>query len=134
MKYSPEAIIKAAKAIRPYISELLDAPNAQRLDQKLESLLHHSSSDQNYRQLDSVLMEHEETGEWIRLYLEEDCPAETILDSLRVYYPLRGLRHSVKSPRYVCPVEFCHQDWYRHDLAEDIPHCPVHDLRLVIDS
>lgn len=135
MKYSPEAIIKAAQAIRPFISELLDAPNAQRLDQQLENLLGHASSDQdNYRQLNSILTAHEETGEWIRLYLEEQYPAETILDALRVYYPLRGLRHSVKSPRYVCPVEFCHQDWYRRDLAEDIPHCPVHDLQLIIDS
>jgi hypothetical protein len=40
----------------------------------------------------------------------------------------------VESPRYRCPVASCHQLWYRHDLEEPIPQCPIHYLPLVRDS
>lgn len=135
MKYSPDEICRAAKAIQPYIVELLDAPNAQRLERQLEGLLSESSLKQgSHTELSSLLLEHEATRDWIRLYLEEQYPAEDILKALRIYYPLPGLMNPVESPRYICPVEKCHQDWYRHKREEAIPMCPIHDLQLVIDS
>lgn len=134
-KYSPDEICKAAKAIQPYIVELLDAPSAQRLERQLEGLLLESSLKQgSHTQLFSLLDESEPTRDWVRLYLEEQCPAEDILKALRVYYPLPGVKNSVESPRYVCPVEKCHQDWYRKNREDEIPVCPVHDLKLMIDS
>ncbi|BDM80414.1 hypothetical protein [Acaryochloris marina] len=135
MKYSPDEIRKAAIAIQPYIAELLDAPNAQRLERQLEGLLSQSSLKQgSHTQLSHLLAEHESTQDWIRLYLEEQYPAEDILKALRVYYPLPGIENSVESPRYICPVEKCNQDWYRKNREDEIPVCPVHGLKLIIDS
>ncbi len=135
MEYSPGQRYKAAQAIQPYIKELLSAPKAQALSQQLEVLLANAAQPQT---LDSeafkVLFEHEPIRAWMRLYLEEDYPAEQILKALRVYYPLPELKHPIESPRYICPVEYCHQDWYRQSREAEIPYCPVHDLQLVIDS
>ncbi|MFH7244947.1 MAG: hypothetical protein ACHWZW_19095 [Spirulina sp.] len=50
------------------------------------------------------------------------------------YTPLSGSESRVESPRYRCPVASCHQNWYRHDSDEPIPHCPIHDVVMVRDS
>ena len=135
MNYSSDQISDAAKAIRPYISDLLDPPRAQQLEQQMDRLLPDLPLAQgNHPQFLKILSDYEAIREWIRLYLEEQYPAEEILKTLRVYYPLPGLKHSVESPRYICPVENCHQDWYRHSREETIPQCPIHDLQLVINS
>ncbi len=135
MKYSPEQLDQAAHAIQPYLTELLDAPRSQRLEIQLEQALSETSlTRRDNILLDELLSEYPETNEWIRLLLEEQRPAETILEAMRVYYPIRGLNHPVKSPRYVCPVKFCTQDWYRQSLDDEIPRCPVHDVPLIIDS
>lgn len=134
MKYSSDEIVDAAQAIRPYLLDLLDAPHAQHIETQLESWSSDTALDaDSYTQLNTILLAHEATREWLRLYLEEKYAVENILDTLRVYYPLRGVMHPIQSPRYICPVEFCHQDWFRHDLDEDIPKCPIHDLQLIID-
>lgn len=135
MKYSSNEICKAAKAIQPYIAELLDAPSAQRLERQLQGLLSQSSLKQgSHTELSRLLMAHQATQDWVRLYLEEQYPVEKILKALRIYYPLSGLKNPVESPRYICPVEQCHQDWYRYEREEAIPKCPIHGLQLVIDS
>lgn len=135
MKYSPDEICRAARAIQPYLSELLDAPSAQQLERQLEGLLSQSSLEQGSpSEISRLLLTHKATQDWIKLYLEEQYPAEDILKALRIYYPLSGLKNPVESPRYVCPVEKCHQDWYRHDRKDTIPKCPIHGLQLVIDS
>ncbi|ABW33426.1 hypothetical protein [Acaryochloris marina] len=103
MKYSPDEICKAAKAIQPYISELLDAPSAQRLERQLEGLMTDYSIQQgSHIQLSSLLAENESTRDWLRLYLEEGHPAEDILKALRIYYPLSGIKNPVESPRIGC--------------------------------
>lgn len=135
MNYSADGIYRAARAIQPYLVDLLNAPNAQRLERKLEGLLSEASLKQgSHTELSQLLSEHESTRDWLRLYLEESYPAEDILKALRIYYPLSGLEHSVESPRYVCPVENCNQDWYRQSREAEIPVCPVHGLKLIIDS
>ncbi|WP_299409385.1 hypothetical protein [Acaryochloris sp. IP29b_bin.148] len=135
MNYSADEIYRAARAIQPYLADLVNAPSAQRLERKLEGLLSESALKQGSdRELSQLLSEHESTQDWIRLYLEESYPAEDILKALRIYYPLPGIERSVESPRYVCPVEKCNQDWYRQNRDAEIPVCPVHGIKLIIDS
>ena len=133
--YSAEQVFKAAQAIRPYLPELLAAPQAQQLEEQLAPLLAvPSSSESHHLRLCQLLANDETVQAWVKLYLEENYAAADILKALRVYYPLPGLAHAVESPHYVCPVENCHQDWYRQHRQDAIPHCPIHDLQLVIDS
>lgn len=131
--YSSDQLFSAAEAIRPYLWDLLDAPQAQQLSHQLNQLLDESTTQESML-LWQLLSAHEATREWIRLYLDEQCPAAEILKALRVYYPLPGVLHPVESPHYICPVESCHQDWYRQSRSAEIPKCPIHNLQLVIDS
>ena len=133
--FPPEKILSAAGEIRPYIPELLDASLAQQLDKQLEDLLAQATSEQDIaQQILKLLVDHESTREWLRLYVEEKYPADAILKVIRTYFPLPTTLHSVESPRYLCPVASCHQKWYRRDREQEIPHCPIHDVQFVRDS
>ena len=131
----PDKLLTAAQAIRPYLSELLKAPVAQKVGELLEDLLSKSGSEQDVKpKILTVLTEHGPTREWLRLYMDENYPAEAILKVLRTYSPLSDVQHAVESPRYLCPVASCHQQWYRRDRNQTIPNCPIHDVQLVRDS
>ena len=133
--FPPDKLLTAARQIRPYIPELLDAAIAQRVGQQLESLLTTAVSQQDVdQQIVTLLTEHETTREWLRLYIEENYPADAILKVIRTYFPLPGALHAVESPRYLCPVASCHQEWYRRDREQAIPNCPIHDVQFVRDS
>ena len=131
----PDKLLSAARKIRPYIPELLDASLAQSVDKQLEALLSAAISEQSVdQQIQKLLAEHETTREWLRLYVEENYPADGILKVIRTYYPLPDTLHAVESPRYLCPVASCHQEWYRRDRDQAIPNCPIHDVQFVRDS
>lgn len=130
--YSPDSVLQAARAIRPYLPALLDIAVAHRLEQQLNSLLptvaDESDADQ---QILALLQEQAVTREWLRLYLEEQRPAEDILKQMRTYYPLSENKGAIASPRYLCPVASCNRDWYRHRPEEAIPECPIHGVPMV---
>ena len=131
----PDKLLTAARAIHPYLSELLNAPMAQSIGEQLQYLLSQSGSEQDMKpQILTVLREHGPTREWLRLYMDENYPAETILKVMRTYSPLSDSAHAVESPRYLCPVASCHQMWYRRDRNQAIPNCPIHDIQMVRDS
>ena len=122
----------AASAIRPYLAQLLDAPIAQAVDRQLQTLLDLEVDAQEA--FVELLNQHKETREWLRLYLKQAVPAAQILPQMRKYYPLSASLNEIESPRYVCPVASCHQAWFRQDIDEPVPHCPIHGLPLVRES
>ena len=125
----------AARDIPPYIPELLDASSAQSVSEQLDSLLATTVPGQDIdNQILALLDDHAATREWLRLYVEEDYPADAILKVMKTYSPLPGNVHMVESPRYLCPVASCHQTWYRRDRDQVIPNCPIHDVQLIRDS
>lgn len=129
--YSPDDIFRAAHAIRPYLGALVTAAEAQAIDRQLDILIRQSSETNAAHKLLALLTEHDTTQEWIRLLLEEHHPVETILKIIRTYHPLPGNLGTIESPRYICPIASCHQDWYRRSVEQAIPKCPVHDVPLI---
>jgi len=68
--YSTEAILEAAHAIRPYLSELLDAELTIEIDQKLADLLAQAEDGQPVENLIlELLASHDSTREWLSLRL-----------------------------------------------------------------
>ncbi|NJN22634.1 MAG: hypothetical protein HC812_17490 [Leptolyngbya sp. RL_3_1] len=132
--YSANAVFDAAQAIRPYLTDLLAVPMAQSMDRQLAMLLEPDGRVSRDEKLLDLLQQEAMTREWLRLYVEEQRPADQILPILRTYYPLLAKTSKIQSPRYVCPVASCHRDWYRQTVAQAIPHCPIHDVPLVRDS
>jgi hypothetical protein len=131
--YSADAVLDAAQAIRPYLMDLLDVPMAQSVDRQLAVLLDNQGASGEEKLL-GLLQQEAMTREWLRLYLEGQRPAETILPTLRTYNPLTAKSSKIESPKYVCPVASCNQDWYRQSIDQNIPHCPIHDVVMVRDS
>ena len=107
---------------------------AQSVDRQLVILLEAQGNTVSEEKLLGLLQQAEMTREWLRLYLEEQRPADTILPMLRTYYPLTAKSSKIESPKYVCPVASCHRDWYRQAVDQAIPHCPIHDVVMVRDS
>lgn len=134
MTSSPD-VLQAAQAIRPYLAELLELPDADAMRQRLElALSATANSTTQQAEIRRVLSLAEPTREWLRLYLEEQKPAAEILSLIRTYQPLPGKAGTVESPRYVCPVASCHQTWYRRDAAAEVPNCPIHGIQMVRES
>jgi hypothetical protein len=132
--YSANAVLDAAQAIRPYLKDLLAVPMAQSVDRQLAVLLEAQGNAPGEAKLLGLLQQETMTREWLRLYLEEKRPADTILPILRTYSPLTAKSSKIESPKYVCPVASCNQDWYRQAVDQTIPHCPIHDVVMVRDS
>jgi hypothetical protein len=132
---SPTNVLEAARAIRPYLSQLLPHADAEVADKRLELILQTSTDDAaRSQEIRALLATAEPTREWLRLYLEEQKPAEEILKIMRTYQPLPGKSGAIASPRYRCPVASCHQTWYRRDASAEIPTCPIHGVKLVRES
>ncbi len=134
MTSSPD-VLQAAQAIRPYLAELLDRPDADAMGHRLELALS-ATADSTTQQAEvhRVLSLAEPTREWLRLYLEEQKSATEILGIIRTYQPLPGKAGTVESPRYVCPVASCHQTWYRREAEAAVPNCPIHGIQMVRES
>jgi len=134
MTSSPD-VLQAAQAIRPYLAELLERPDANVMGERLELALN-ATTDTAAQQAEirRVLSVAEPTREWLRLYLEEQKPAAEILSIIRTYQPLPGKAGVVASPRYCCPVASCHQTWYRRKVGAEVPHCPIHGVQMVRES
>ena len=134
MTSSPD-VLQAAKAIRPYLAELLERPDANAMGDRLELALN-ATTDTAAQQAEirRVLSVAEPTREWLRLYLEEQKPAAEILSIIRTYHPLPGKAGVVASPRYRCPVASCHQTWYRREVGAEVPNCPIHGVQMVRES
>ena len=128
-------VLQAAKAIRPYLAELLERPDANAMGDRLELALN-ASTDTAAQQAEirRVLSVAEPTREWLRLYLEEQKPVAEILSIIRTYHPLPGKAGVVASPRYRCPVASCHQMWYRREVGTEVPNCPIHGVQMVRES
>lgn len=134
MTTSPD-ILQAAQAIRPYLTELLERPDANAMSDRLESALSDTANATTQQaEIRRVLSVAEPTREWLRLYLEEQKPAAEILRIIRTYQPLPGKAGVVESPRYRCPVASCHQTWYRRDASAVVPNCPIHGIQMVRES
>jgi hypothetical protein len=123
-----EDVQQAARAIRPYLGELLESDTlAAALDERLAELLAGAAAGQSVKAgLLSVLSEYEATRTWTREFMKQKVPPQTY----------RGLRppgdvlqslNNVTSPaaqRWSCP--FGDYDWYPSTKGERPPECPTH--------
>ena len=123
--YESADILEAARSIRPYLSELLPAPEAEALDQQLAHLLAQANTRQPIdNQILELLAGQDSTREWLSGFLQDKQQPE----SLRTFRPLPGHTSIVNAAKFVCP----HGDytWYRPRVGMEPPLCPTHNLPL----
>ena len=125
--HDTNAHMDGARAIRPYLKELLGA-EADAVDQQLAELL---ESGRRGNKVDNLILEvirqHENTRKWMAEFLEKKLPPELGQGSREYRPPLGG--KPVPVPKYVCPEG--DYIWYRSSVGEPVPNCPTHEARLV---
>ncbi len=120
-----EDILEAARAIRPYLPELLTAEQAKAIDHQLTQLLTQQDQTKVDNLILDILCSQEPTRQWIDEFLELKLPP-TLEKS---YQPIPGNLTPVSSvAKYTCP--FGDYVWYQRQVGEPIPNCPTHEVPL----
>jgi hypothetical protein len=132
-----DAVIEAARAIRPYLDRLADPPtSAAELDRQLADALNDRSTGRpaTARQLRALLEEQEDTA-WFLAEVLADAP-----HCRPPYHQHRYRRHRSAFPvpagdpgpvdavRYACPRG--DYVWHRPEIGTPVPDCPTHHLPL----
>jgi hypothetical protein len=131
-----EGVFEAARAIRPYLTDLVESPDAAaELDRQLvDELGQVSDCSASARRL-RILLEQDEDTAWFLGRVLADAP-----DHRPPYYqPGYLTRGGTASPlgdvmpitaaRYNCPA--CgNYVWYRPDVGTPVPRCPTDDMPL----
>lgn len=140
MSIDDEAVGEVSRAIRPYLSRLLDDPDdVVRVDEALSRLLNDGRQDApSTAYLLRELLDANEETQWFMEQVLADTPL------LRPPYHQRRPTHRqsddgpsldgdlgpVEADRYACPAGD-YVDWYRPDVGTPIPRCPTHDVTLI---
>jgi hypothetical protein len=125
-----EEVLEAARAIRPFLRQLVGAGAAPTIDSFLADRLGAAEAgEQVSDEILGRLREAPATRRWWLDFLATGLPPEVIRDddpTRSASIPGRG--EIVPPPRYECS----HGDyvWYRIGVAEPVPMCPTHDERL----
>lgn len=124
-----EDVRQAARAIRPYLNELLQNDEAaSELDRRLAELLAEAQAGRSVKaDLLIALSGQEATREWTREFLKDKIPPQVY----RTWRRPPG-NPNVPAQRWVCPNG--DYDWYPSFTGEQPPQCPTDRLDLVQDG
>ncbi|MET7979482.1 hypothetical protein ABZW44_42145 [Streptomyces mirabilis] len=134
------SVVEVGRAIRPYLSRLLDDPEeVARLDGALSQLLNGGQERMtaDARLIHELLTAHEDT-QWFMEQVLADIPLLRPPYHQRRSTPrqpddrpsLGGDLGPVEADRFACP-HGDYVDWYRPDVGTPVPRCPTHDVTLV---
>lgn len=130
MREPGQLIAELARAIRPYLAELVeDGEAAPRLDAEFAGLLADTESPSFQADVLEAVGRHAATRDWAAAFLESGVPPDVAPQVERGYAlpPGRGVVPVVA--RYVCP-EGDYLRWRRH-AGQELGPCPTHGLDLV---
>jgi hypothetical protein len=132
---SDDGVLAAARAIRPYLAQLV-GPNSPLLDQQIADLLNDPPGEAKAAGQLRVLLEAGEDTRWFLAEVLRDAP-----DYRPPYHQPRYLRQSggtglpagdpgpvLHAGAYRCPRE--DYDWYRPSIGTRVPDCPTHKIPL----
>ncbi|HZC98624.1 MAG TPA: hypothetical protein VFA46_00015 [Actinomycetes bacterium] len=127
------SVIEAAKAIRYYLPELLDADRPDEVDHRLLVLLRQEDQGTDVEaQIVDVLMAQKPTWHWAATFVESGLPPG-FPQATRGPARLPGMGSPVRARRYVCPVDGLFS-WYRQTAREEIPCCKDHPTMRLVPS
>lgn len=131
-----EGVLAAARAIRPYLADLV-GPNSGSLDQQIACLLNAAPGQAETADRLRTLLDADEETKWFLAEVLRDAPAYR-----PPYCQHRYLRHSegtglpvgdpgliLSAGAYRCPQG--DYDWYQPDVGTPVGDCPTHKIPLV---
>jgi hypothetical protein len=125
-------VLEAARAIRPYLTDLVGPTEAAVLDRQIADLLHDlTNTTETAAQLRTLLHRQEDTGWFLDRVLADwphyRPPYQQSAQHRDLPRPAGDISH-VEADRYVCPEG--DYVWYRPEVGTRIPKCPDHHLPL----
>lgn len=130
--FKDEVLIEAARAVRPYLRDLI-GPRAADLDALLSSLLQRYISGENVSsEILRLLQKDEATREWLAELLEDPSHLPPEFQAVRsgTFEPPPGRGNPKNPPKWICPVDGNYIA-YRRSWSDPIPECLEHHVELV---
>jgi hypothetical protein len=134
-----EGVLAAARAIRPYLGELVGAHASGGLDARLAALLNGTIDTETVGELRKLLEQADDTTDWFLSEVLADAPRyrppyqqPRYLRSRGMVSPAGDPTSPISAPRYSCPRGGDYV-WYRPDIGTPIPLCPTHQVGLTRD-
>lgn len=125
--YTSEDVLEAARVIRLYLPDLLEA-EAETVDRALADLLTKAESGEAIdNQILKLLAERAPTREWTRQFLIDKMPPPVT----RSYDSLAGSVSVIHANTCVCEVPGCPRIWYKPKAGMEPPLCQEHQIPLV---
>jgi hypothetical protein len=122
-------LAEAARAARPYLSELVGGEGA-RIDAEIASLLESARAGADVTEALSARLEQPQAlRDWVAAFLDFGRPPDIASPRLRGYSSLPGMPEEATSRRFVCPLG--DYVWYSSGLARTPPECPTHRIPLI---
>jgi hypothetical protein len=129
-----EIVLEMAKAIRPYLTNLVQGDAAD-VDRAIQELLSHADDRAGTAsRILELVGRWRTTRDWAHIFVELGLPLDIWAPSIQErrdgYQRPSGDGSIVSFEKYVCPVD-CNYVWYRRNQAQQPMCCPSHDLILV---
>lgn len=119
-----EVVLDAARAIRPYLTELRPL-DAGAVDATLASML----AEENAVAILDLLRGESATWQWFLDFAKTGLPPDIAATLERGgYEPAPGHGEPVDLPRFDCPLG--DYTWYRRAIGQQPPNCPTHGVQL----
>jgi hypothetical protein len=133
-----DGVWEAARAIRPYLADLVGPPAAGGLDRRLaDELTTPGERSERTRRLRAILDEHPHTRRFLLDVLADPPHYRPPYEQPRSHRrpagdagPLGDLS-PVTADRYLCPDTSHDYAWYRPDVGTPVPDCPTHHVPLI---
>jgi hypothetical protein len=123
-----QAILDAARAIRPFLAELVGLA-AEDIDRELARLLEQAASGVDVEnRIVELVSQQAATREWTAAFLQEGQPP-SLRASERGFRRLPGTASTISPLVFACPIG--DYVWYRPSVGSLVPACPTHSLALV---
>jgi hypothetical protein len=133
MNRNDDGVLEAARAIRPYLSDLLGPAKAVAIDRQIADALTVGSAGTTAAEQVRMILERDGDTAWFLQRVLDDKP----FYRPPYYQPVitRGITAPAGDPGFVAADRYaCPQGdyvWYRPDLGTCVPRCPDHDILLV---
>lgn len=126
-----DGVLEAARAIRPYLRDLVGPAEAGTFDRRIGDLLT-GPADRAATALRALLEGHEDTAWFLDRVLADRPlyrpPYQQTIAQRDITRPA-GDPGGIGADRYICPTG--DYVWYRPDVGTRIPNCPDHGVALV---
>ena len=129
--FDQEDVLRAARSLRPYLSEIMPSSRASSLGDDIDHFLERAKDGEK---IDNMLLERmaqeDELRAWLKEALLEEEPRGVIKASRNS--ALAGDVDSVPALHFVCPIEGCDFTWHLRRVGQPVPPCVVHKVALVL--